>query len=73
MWMRPDLSKVIVIRTKDEKGEEWLNVNEAGQKIDAAVLSWILIWAANNKKNISYQVDGGWNWLRNDNRVELIK
>jgi hypothetical protein len=62
--MRPDLSKVIVtIRMQDN--EEWVVVHEAGQKIDSAVLSWILIWAKNNHKNIKYQVDGGWNWIKN--------
>lgn len=66
MWMRPDLSKVIVV-CKDKEGEEWLTVKEAGQKLDAAVLSWMVVWAANNKKNLRYQVDGGWNWVKFNN------
>jgi hypothetical protein len=66
MWMRPDLSKVIVLNRKYDDGE-WVEVSEAGQKLDAAVLSWMVIWAANNKKNLRYQVDGGWNWLKFSN------
>jgi len=67
MWFRPDLSKVIVTNRQFDDGF-WLCVHEAGQKIDSAVLSWILIWAANNKKNVRYQVDGGWNWIKNSER-----
>jgi hypothetical protein len=67
MWFRPDLSKVIVVKRQHDDGE-WFEVCEAGQKMDSAVLSWILVWAANNKKNVRYQVDGGWNWLKNSDR-----
>jgi len=67
MWFRPDLSKVIVLNRQFDGGI-WVEVLEAGQKMDSSVLSWILIWAVNNKKNIRYQVDGGWNWIRNSER-----
>lgn len=67
MWFRPDLSKVIVVNRQFDDGE-WLEVCEAGQKMDSAVLSWVLIWAANNKKNVRYQIDGGWNWIKNSER-----
>ena len=64
MWFRPDISKVIITKLQRNDGE-WLQVTEAGQKMDSSVLSWILIWAVNNKKNVRYQIDGGWNWIRN--------
>lgn len=64
MWFRPDLSKVIVVKTQDKDGE-WIQVTEAGQKMDSSVLSWILIWAANNQKNVRYQIDGGIYWIKN--------
>jgi len=64
MWFRPDLSKIIVTKRKIDD-EIWVSVAEAGQKMDSSVLSWMLIWAANNKHNIRYQIDGGWNWIRN--------
>lgn len=64
MWMRPDLSKVIVVR-RERDNKEWIEVKEAGQKIDSAVLSWMVLWAVNNNKNLHYQVDGGWNYLEN--------
>jgi hypothetical protein len=64
MWMRPDLCNVIVTR-RIENDEEWLYLTEAGHKMDSSVLSWIMLWAVNNKINIRYQVDGGWNWIKN--------
>jgi hypothetical protein len=67
MWFRPDLSKVIVTKRVYDDGE-WLEVCEAGQKMDSAVLSWLLIWAKNNNKNIRYQIDSGWNWIKNSER-----
>jgi hypothetical protein len=67
MWFRPDLSKVIVTDRMFDDGK-WIQVCEAGQKIDSSVLSWILLWAVNNKRNIRYQVDGGWNWIKNAER-----
>ena len=65
MWMRPDLSKAIVVRRQHDDGV-WLEVGEAGQKMDSAVLSWVLVWAANNNVNVRYQIDGGWNWIKNN-------
>jgi len=70
MWMRPDLSKVIVVKRTYDDGE-WLELTEAGQKMDSAVLSWMLIWAANNKKDVRYQIDGGWSWIKNSNKHQL--
>lgn len=60
MWMRPDLSNAIVT-VRVGQGIEFYEVAECGQKMDSMVLSWVVIWALNNGKNIKYQVDGGWN------------
>ena len=65
MWMRPDLSNVIMLFRKYDDGE-WLEVTEAGAKIDSKVLSWILIWAANNKKNVRWSIEGGMHWVKNN-------
>ena len=67
MWMRPDLSKVIVVQK-----DNFIEVIECGQKIDSAVLSWLLIWAANNRKNIQYGVDGGRHWINFETHFEQI-
>lgn len=60
MWMRPDLCNAIV--TKHNKdGVEFYSLVEAGQQLDSAVLSWFLLWALNNNKNLMYEVKGGAN------------
>ena len=69
MWMRPDVAKVIIVRRQFDDGE-WLCIHEAGQKLDSAVLSWILIWALNNKENVRYQIDGSWHWIANNSLKE---
>lgn len=58
MWMRPDLSKVIVSKI-NRKGIQFYEITECGQKIDPEVLSWMTVWALNNGKNIKYQMSGG--------------
>lgn len=65
MWMRPDLSNVIVLERQFSDGP-WLEVTEAGKKLDSSVLSWILIWASSNKVNVRYMIDGGWHWIKNN-------
>ncbi len=54
------MSGVLVTRRVHE-GIEFFTVGECGKKLDAAVLSWLVIWALNNSKNLKYQIDGGWN------------
>jgi hypothetical protein len=67
MWMRPDLSKVIVVQR-----DGFVEVSECEQKIDSAVLSWLMVWAANSKTNIRYEVAGGWNWINFGNHFEQV-
>ena len=59
MWMRPDMSNAIVTR-RNHEGIEFFTVNECGKQMDSKVLSWLVIWALNNGKNLKYQIDGGW-------------
>lgn len=58
MWMRPDLSNVLVTRRYNQN-IEYYEILECGQKMDSSVLSWFIIWALNNRKNLKYQIDGG--------------
>jgi hypothetical protein len=60
VWMRPDLSKVIVTH-REVKGFWFYDITECGQTIRSDVLSWMTMWALNNGKNIRYQVNGGFN------------
>lgn len=58
MWMRPDLSNTLVTRRIIEN-IEFYEILECGQKMDSSVLSWLIVWAFNNGKNLRYQIDGG--------------
>lgn len=58
-WMQPHMSGVIISRIPYKNTFYWA-INEAGHKMDAAVLSWLIVYALNNKINIRYQIDGGW-------------
>jgi hypothetical protein len=40
---------------------EVYDMSECGVKVDSTVLSFLIIWALNNKKNLRYRVDGGIN------------
>jgi hypothetical protein len=70
MWMRPDLCKVIVTK-RIINGVEFYDVLEAGQLLDAKVLSWFVLWALNTKKNLLYSVDGGRNRVGSDAFLQL--
>ena len=60
MWMRPDMSKAL-ITCRNNNGIEFFEVTECGQVLQSKVLSWLVIWALNNGKNLRYQIEGGWN------------
>jgi hypothetical protein len=60
MWMRPDLCNAVVTH-RNVNGIEFYDVIETGKPLQADVLSWMTVWALNNKKNIRYQVNGGRN------------
>ena len=61
MWMRPDLCNALVTERRTQQGLQYFEVLECGEKMDAEVLSWFVIWALNNNKNLQYQVNGGFN------------
>lgn len=56
--MRPDLSNALVTKRIHEN-IEYFEIIECGQKMDSSVLSWFIVWALNNVKNLKYQIDGG--------------
>lgn len=58
MWMRPDLSNALVTR-RLINNIEYYEILECGQKMDSSVLSWFIVWAINTRKNLHYQIDGG--------------
>lgn len=70
MWMRPDMCNVLVTR-REKDGIEYFDIREAGKKLDAAVLSWFVIWALKGQRNILYQIDGGLNKIGSNEYLAL--
>ena len=61
-WLKPSESKVICAWKKIE-GHTYLEVSEAGQKIDSEVLSYLFEMCLNNHANVKWQVNGGWYYV----------
>jgi hypothetical protein len=59
-WMRPDQVNTILV-TREKNGLRYLEVNEAGQKLQAEVLSWAIMYCLQQNLNIVYYIDGGVN------------
>lgn len=59
-WMKPSEAHVIVKRDIQD-GIAFLDVIEMGQRMDARVLSWLVMYALENKINLRYEVDRGKN------------
>ena len=59
-WLKPNLSKVIIVERNSDDGGYYIEVYEAGQKMDSIVLSWFFEQHLNKKINMSIQVSGGW-------------
>ena len=70
MWMRPDLSRVMVTR-RVINGIEFYDVIEAGKPLEAKVLSWFVLWALNTKRNLLYSINGGANKIGSPAFLEL--
>jgi hypothetical protein len=71
MWMRPDKAKVILIRRQID-GTEYVVMREAGEKVDSAVLSWVLQAYIANGTNVAYEVNGGMNYFGTREFVEKV-
>jgi hypothetical protein len=59
-WFKPSLAKIVISRRMEGTIEVY-DMSECGVKVDSTVLSFLIIWALNNKKNLRYRVDGGIN------------
>ncbi len=57
-WFNPAVSKTLLTK-KQAYGFEFYELLEAGQRMDPAILSWIVMHCVNNQYNLKYIVDGG--------------
>jgi len=68
-WMKPDEANAILTsRTIDDIS--YIELIEAGAPMKADVLSWAIQYTLNNKLNLYYQVNGGWNKIGNTDFLE---
>jgi len=68
LWMKPELTKVIVTwrtDTDEETNEEfgYWSVRECGQVIQSNVLNWLIQQAFAHNLNLRYELDGVGYWL----------
>ena len=70
MWMRPDLSKVLITK-RTLKEITYYDIIEAGETMKSYVLNYIIQYALNNKINIKYMIDGGVNKIGSREFSEL--
>lgn len=68
MWMRPDLSKIIITK-RQINNIDFYEIIEAGKTIESFILNWIIQWALNNNQNIYYEINGSKNKIGNNNFV----
>lgn len=59
-WMRPDQVMAIMV-SRQREGHNFLEINEAGEKLRAEVLSWAVMYCLERNLNLVYFIDGGVN------------
>ena len=63
-WMKPsDIDAIIDMR--DIEGISYINLVEAGNPMQARVLSWLFKYILENGLNACWQINGGLNWIGN--------
>lgn len=69
-WLKPDeVNAILVERQKD--GFSYLEINEAGEKLRAEVLSWAVMYCLENNLNLVYFINGGLNRIGSKAFLEL--
>lgn len=64
-WMWPKNINAIIFR-RIENDKEYIEITEAGSKLDSKVLSWFVMEYVNgNISNLKYQIESGWNYIYN--------
>ena len=69
-WMKPDdVNAILVWRNRD--GFDYLEINEAGEKLRSEVLSWAVMYCLQNNFNLQYSIDGGINRIGSTEFLQL--
>jgi hypothetical protein len=71
-WMKPNKIGTI-LKERELDGIKYLEVTEAGKKLDSEVLTWVFNSMVNKTfENIKYQVSGGWNYFGTKEFFEMF-
>jgi hypothetical protein len=71
-WMKPNKIGAI-LKKHNLDGIDYLEVTEAGKKLDSEVLTWVFNSLVNKTfENIKYQVSGGWNYFGTKEFFEMF-
>ena len=64
----------VIIREREIDDVKFLEITEAGQKLDSEILAWALN-AMSDKVfvNLKYQVSSGWNYFGTEEFFQMIK
>lgn len=72
-WMKPNKCGAI-LKEREMNGVKYLEIIEAGQKLDSEVLSWAFNSLVTKKfDNLKYQVSSGWNYFGTKEFFDVIK
>lgn len=70
-WFKPNEINAIVDVRKIQN-ISYLNVVEAGEKLRPEVLSWLILYALNNKLNFQWTIDNGSNYIGSSEFLSLM-
>lgn len=59
-WMKRDRVNAILV-WRQKNGIDYLEINEAGEKLRSEVLSWAVMYCLEQKINLAYTINGGTN------------
>jgi hypothetical protein len=71
-WFRPDNINAIITKRKVDD-IEYLDVAEAGSRLDVRVLNWLMSYCFNNERNAVYKIDGGLNFIGTSQFITAYK
>lgn len=68
--MQPsNVNAILVWRKKNDI--DYLDLSEAGEKLNVEVLSWAIMYCLKNKFNLQYMIDGGVNRIGSQEFLSL--
>lgn len=67
-WLKPSNSNTIIVRRTSNDGVYGLEMTEAGEVLDARILSWFLQYCYDKRIDASYTLYGSYNMFRFNER-----